>query len=107
MTTKATIDKLFNFYNSENQQNLILFFRVGDNYEAYQGQAVMASKVLPLSLLSTDEAFVVSVPEADILSTAGKLETAGFNVRMIQYRVGDDFILPDIDLIKAEEEFDY
>jgi hypothetical protein len=104
---RSDIDKLFSFYNENNQYD-VLFFRVGNYYKAYREQAAKVSEVVDIEREDTEsEGKSVYVLNDELLSVVGELENAGLKVRTIEYHDGSDYVIPDVDLLSEEQKIDY
>lgn len=103
--------EVYQHYKSLNGPMLLLF-RVQNNYEAYFDDATSISTILNVQLHTEEVGNIVIskvvLPASDILDLVGDLGNYNIQCKLIQQRnQTGDFGLPDVELLKKEQELDY
>lgn len=103
--------EVYKHYKSLNG-SMLLLFRVRNNYEAYFDDATSISTILNVQLHTEEVGNIVIskvvLPASDILDLVGDLGNYNIQCKLIQQRnQTDDFDLPDVELLKKEQELDY
>lgn len=91
---------------------VLLLFRVRNNYEAYFDDATSISAILNIQLHTEEVGNIVIskvvLPASDILDLVGDIGNYNKQCKLIQQRnEAGDFDLPDVELLKREQELDY
>ena len=91
---------------------MLLLFRVRNNYEAYFDDSTSISTILNVQLHTEEVGNIVIskvvLPASDILDLVGDLGNYNIQCKLIQQRnQTGDFGLPDVELLKKEQELDY
>ena len=103
--------EIYKHYKSLNG-SMLLLFRVYNNYEAYFDDATSISTILNVKL-HTEEVEnnvipKVILPAPDILDLVSDLGNCDKRCKLIQQRnTAGNFDLPDVELLKKEQELDY
>jgi DNA mismatch repair ATPase MutS len=95
-------------YYKEQYPQSVVFFRIGDNYEAYREDAVTVNKIVGVE-------FEQMTPEKEVKFLIDKefdyislLASHNIEVKIISQRnQTGDFDIPDVDLIINDKEIDY
>ena len=103
--------EVYKHYKSLNG-SMLLLFRVRNNYEAYFDDATSISTILNVQLHTEEVGNIVIskvvLPASDILDLVGDLGNYNIQCKLIQQRnQAGDFDLPDVELLKKEQELDY
>lgn len=103
--------EVYKHYKSLNG-SMLLLFRVRNNYEAYFDDATRISTILNVQLHTEEVGNIVIskvvLPASDILDLVGDLGNYNIQCKLIQQRKQTgDFGLPDVELLKKEQELDY
>ena len=108
----SRISEVYGYYKHVYPQ-IVSLFRVNNSYEAYFEDAQRISPLigLPVEGKAVDGGYiinVVTVPAIDIWDHISTLTIYGINAKLISQRNSDGkYDLPDIKLIKSEQEMDY
>jgi DNA mismatch repair ATPase MutS len=110
MRTKRIL-KAYAYYKQQ-YPGVVIFFRVMDNYEVYQEDAVRVGKILRLSPkkagISAEPVIKLQFPLDEGYDHVETLYKEGVVVRIISKRdKTGKFSVPDIELIKKDRENDY
>lgn len=95
----------YNYYKQQ-YPGTVIFFRVGNNYEAYQEDAKIVSPIIgeePGSNMNK-----ISFPTDKVYDFIALLANHNITTKLISYRnENGDFDVPDIEKIKYDQEIDY
>lgn len=95
-------------YYKQQYPDTLIFFRVGDYYEAYQEDAATVGALLGMQALNEDDLIKIVVPVREIFDFVAVLATYNIITKLISRRdESGGFDIPDIDKIKYDQEIDY
>lgn len=101
--------KLAGEYYHDRFPGSIIFYRLGDSYVAFLEDAQRAASILRKPIeMTADGVPSLSIVQSEYLDSTELLAMCNVPVHGIIYRNDDgEFDIPDVNLLKEEEEMDY
>jgi DNA mismatch repair ATPase MutS len=102
---KHQISKTLSHFHNEYPESVILF-KYGNRFVAYQDDAKHIAKPLNLTLEQSDGVAMVIIPVDSYIVSMQAITSDGTKVVTITH-ASQMYSLPDIDVLKAERDYDY